>query len=135
MEEPTRAEMQVLQRLARGMTQQAIANDLGKTIGTIKTQVSSLIKRLGADSATGAVGYAYRNGILPSAASDAVLEQNIQLKRTVQGMRRKTSELEAKLAQQAKEIADLHARVGELLKINQQLGHKANWLDSTQGQL
>ena len=41
------AEVEVVARLARGLTNREIAAELGKSIGTVKNQLSSVYRKLG----------------------------------------------------------------------------------------
>ena len=50
MSELTRRELEVLQHLAGGASNQDIAVRLGVTVGTVKTHVKGLLRKLGAVS-------------------------------------------------------------------------------------
>lgn len=58
----TERELEVLQQLARGATNKAIANALGVGEATVKTHVSSLLAKLGLKSRTQAALHALREG-------------------------------------------------------------------------
>lgn len=56
-------ELQVLQLLARGMTNQAIANELHLSWGTVRNYVSTILDKLGVDDRTQAALLAQRYGL------------------------------------------------------------------------
>ena len=60
----TRREVTLLKLLARGMSNKAIARDLGISDGTVKTHARSIFSKLGANNRTQAVAVAGRRGIL-----------------------------------------------------------------------
>lgn len=66
LEKPTltRPELEVLTRLARGMTRPDIARDLFRSVNTVKTHQRSLYRKLGASSAAEAVALATESGYL-----------------------------------------------------------------------
>jgi len=59
----TARESQVLQRLARGDSNKAIARDFDLGVGTVKTHVRAIMLKLGAQSRTEAVHKGYRLGL------------------------------------------------------------------------
>lgn len=59
---------EVLKMLAKGFSNKAIAKHFGLSEHTIRNQVASILKHLGADTRTQAVLVAQRNGILPATA-------------------------------------------------------------------
>jgi len=61
---PTKREQEVLQRLARGMSNKEIAADLGVTERTVKFHVASLFTKLGAGNRTEAVTRAVQAGLV-----------------------------------------------------------------------
>ena len=63
-EELTTRELEVLQLLAAGMTNRAIAVELGISEHTVKFHVNAILGKLGAQSRTEAVVHALRNGLL-----------------------------------------------------------------------
>ena len=64
-ERVTKREQAVLSLLMRGLTDKAIATRLGNAVGTIKSHVKQLRKKLGANSRTEAILIAQRRGLLP----------------------------------------------------------------------
>jgi DNA-binding NarL/FixJ family response regulator len=58
-------ERSVLEQLMLGLSNKAIARRLNVCVGTVKTHVKSILKKLGADSRTAAVVAAQRRGLLP----------------------------------------------------------------------
>ncbi len=56
----TAVELQVLRAMAQGLSNQAIADDQQRTINTVRTHVSSILKKLGAASRGEAVAMARR---------------------------------------------------------------------------
>jgi DNA-binding NarL/FixJ family response regulator len=57
-------ELQVLQLLAEGMTNQQIGEELGLSARTVKTHVQNLLAKLDAPDRTGAVARAFRLGLI-----------------------------------------------------------------------
>ena len=64
MSDLTPHQVRLLQLLADGHTQTAIARQLDKSPHTVKGQMQTLFEALGVHSATHAVALAYRRGIL-----------------------------------------------------------------------
>ncbi len=60
----TAAELQVLRAMAQGLSNQAIADDQQRTINTVRTHVSSILKKLGAASRGEAVAMARRRELV-----------------------------------------------------------------------
>jgi DNA-binding NarL/FixJ family response regulator len=60
----TPRELEILDLLGRGASDKQIARRLSIASGTVKTHVSSIILKLGAANRAGAVGEAYRRGLL-----------------------------------------------------------------------
>lgn len=60
----TARELEVLQRLAAGLTNRAIAQELGISEHTVKFHVNAILGKLGAQSRTEAVVQALRDGLL-----------------------------------------------------------------------
>jgi two-component system, NarL family, response regulator DevR len=56
-------EVEVLQRLAGGLSNRAIATDLWLSDQTIKFHVRNIYRKLGVSNRTEAAGYAFRNGL------------------------------------------------------------------------
>ena len=61
----TAREKAVLEQLMLGLSNKAIARRLNVCVGTVKTHVKSILKKLDADSRTAAVVTAQRRGLLP----------------------------------------------------------------------
>ena len=57
-------EMEVLNLLARGHSNQLIADDLFLAVRTVDRHVSNILTKLGVNSRTAAVSYAYRHGLV-----------------------------------------------------------------------
>jgi DNA-binding NarL/FixJ family response regulator len=64
--ELTPRERTVLERLARGQSNKAIAAELGLTEGTVKGYVSTILSKLGLEDRTQAALFAVRHGLVPS---------------------------------------------------------------------
>ncbi len=64
VEELTAREVEVLQLLAAGLTNRAIALELGISEHTVKFHVNAILGKLGAQSRTEAVARAFRDGLL-----------------------------------------------------------------------
>ncbi|MNW62952.1 Transcriptional regulatory protein LiaR [compost metagenome] len=62
-DELTDREMDVLRLLAKGKSNQDIADDLIIGIKTVKFHVTNLLAKLGVDDRTQAAIYAYKNGL------------------------------------------------------------------------
>jgi NarL family two-component system response regulator LiaR len=62
-EELTEREMEVLCAIARGLSNQEIANDLFIGIKTVKSHVTNLLSKLGVEDRTQAAIYAFKNGL------------------------------------------------------------------------
>ena len=60
----TPREIQILRRIADGRNNREIAEELGITLGTIKNQVASAFRKLGARDRTQAVVLAIRAGVI-----------------------------------------------------------------------
>jgi DNA-binding NarL/FixJ family response regulator len=60
----TARELEVLARIARGLSNKEIARELGTAAGTVKIQVQSILEKLGAEDRTQAVTISLRRGIL-----------------------------------------------------------------------
>jgi two-component system nitrate/nitrite response regulator NarL len=60
----TKREREILQRVERGASNQAIATDLTVSLSTVRTHVQSILKKLGAHSKLEAVSIARRKGVL-----------------------------------------------------------------------
>jgi LuxR family maltose regulon positive regulatory protein len=60
----TRAELEVLRCLSRGLTGQGAADALGKALGTVRKQLFSTCEKLGAGNRTQAVAVAIRAGLI-----------------------------------------------------------------------
>ena len=60
----TARERSVLEQLMLGLSNKAIAHRLNVCVGTVKTHIKSIMKKLGADSRTAAVVMAQRRGLL-----------------------------------------------------------------------
>lgn len=61
----TERETEVLQLIARGLSNQDIANDLTITLKTVKTHVSNILHKLGLESRVQAALYALRHNLIP----------------------------------------------------------------------
>jgi DNA-binding NarL/FixJ family response regulator len=61
----TEREIEVLQLVARGLSNQEIADDLSISLKTVKSHVSSILSKLGLSSRVHAALYALRRGIIP----------------------------------------------------------------------
>lgn len=62
MNPPTRRQLQILRRVAKGDTLRQIALDLGISHGTVKNQMVNIRRRIGAKSSENAVAIALRRG-------------------------------------------------------------------------
>lgn len=62
--ELTARELQVLRRIARGLSNKEIAGELELTEGTVKVHVNHILQKLGVDDRTGAVTLAIRRGMI-----------------------------------------------------------------------
>ena len=62
--ELTEREQEVLELVARGMTNKDIARRIGRTSGTVKVHIESILKKLGARDRTQAVTLALQRGII-----------------------------------------------------------------------
>jgi two-component system NarL family response regulator len=62
--ELTSREIEVLERIASGMSNKRIAGALGISEGTVKTHVNNILGKLGADDRTHAVTLALRRGVI-----------------------------------------------------------------------
>jgi DNA-binding NarL/FixJ family response regulator len=60
----TPREVDVLRLVAQGLGNKQIADLLGTAVGTVKTQVQSILSKLGAEDRTHAVTLAFRRGII-----------------------------------------------------------------------
>jgi LuxR family maltose regulon positive regulatory protein len=65
VEQLTGRELEVLQMLAAGRSNQAIASELVVTLGTVKKHVSHVLGKLGATNRTEAVTRARDLGLIP----------------------------------------------------------------------
>ena len=65
IEELTSRELEVLEMLAAGRSNQAIASQLVVTLNTVKKHVSHLLGKLGAANRTEAVARARQLGLIP----------------------------------------------------------------------
>ena len=70
----SRREYQVLQLIADGLENQAIAKILFVSVETVRTHVKSILRKLGARDRTHAVAVAFRTGVLTT--SPAANEEN-----------------------------------------------------------
>jgi len=61
---PTQREMEILQLLARGASNETIAESLGVSVLTVRKHVQNLLGKLGAHSKLEAVSVAVRNGLV-----------------------------------------------------------------------
>lgn len=71
LDDLTAREFEVLQRMAEGESNRAIAKRLGIGEGTVKTHVNNILGKIGADSRTEAVVRAFRLGLARIAAPTA----------------------------------------------------------------
>jgi DNA-binding NarL/FixJ family response regulator len=62
--ELTSREIEILEGIARGLSNKRIADALGITEGTVKTHVNNILGKLGADDRTHAVTLALRRGVI-----------------------------------------------------------------------
>lgn len=62
----TQSELEVLACLVAGLQQKEIADRLGKTVHTVRSQLKSIYRRLRVHNAAGAVAKAVGEGLLPS---------------------------------------------------------------------
>ncbi|MCD9026793.1 response regulator transcription factor [Luteimonas sp. BDR2-5] len=69
-ETPTNRELQVLDRVAAGLTNKRIANELGIAPDTVKAHIKSLLAKLNASDRTHAVTIALRRGFMQLSAAD-----------------------------------------------------------------
>ncbi|HEY7199072.1 MAG TPA: response regulator transcription factor, partial [Candidatus Dormibacteraeota bacterium] len=67
----TEREGEVLRLLARGLANKEIGRDLGISEDTVKTHVSRILAKLGAQSRTQAVLHAMRAGLVEAGGTDA----------------------------------------------------------------
>lgn len=58
----TARQVEVVRLMADGMEKKAIARRLGITTNTVKLHVAEIYRRLGVETATGAVGRCFREG-------------------------------------------------------------------------
>jgi DNA-binding NarL/FixJ family response regulator len=65
----TPREVDILRQMMGGLSNKAIASKLDVAVGTVKTHVKSIIRKLAAESRTHAVAVAQRRGILPDERS------------------------------------------------------------------
>jgi DNA-binding NarL/FixJ family response regulator len=65
----TKRELQLLNHLARGQSNKAIAEELHLSVNTIRNYMQSVLMKLGAHSKLEAVAIATKNGLLDHAAS------------------------------------------------------------------
>jgi DNA-binding NarL/FixJ family response regulator len=61
---PTDRELLVLQKIAKGMSNKEIGNELGITEGTVKAHVTNILSKLHAADRTQAVTTAIKRGII-----------------------------------------------------------------------
>src|SRR5207237_6080950 len=66
----SRREYQVLQLIADGLENQAIAKILFVSVETVRTHVKSILRKLAARDRTHAVAVAFRSGVLVPVAGD-----------------------------------------------------------------
>jgi two-component system, NarL family, response regulator LiaR len=66
----TDRELLILQALARGLSNDAIAKELWIACPTVKFHVRNVYRKLGVSNRTEAARYAYRHGLVPDAAED-----------------------------------------------------------------
>jgi DNA-binding NarL/FixJ family response regulator len=66
----TPSELEVLVRMATGMSNRAIAADLGIEYTTVRGHVQSVLDKLGARSRVDAIARAYRRGLVPKTDSE-----------------------------------------------------------------
>lgn len=64
----TERELSILQALARGLSNEAIAKELWITRQTVKFHVRNIYRKLGVSNRTAAVGYAFQNGLVAPVA-------------------------------------------------------------------
>jgi DNA-binding NarL/FixJ family response regulator len=69
----SRREYQVLQLVAEGMENSAVADVLYLSVETVRTHIKSILRKLSARDRTHAVAIAFRKGILVVGAEDAVV--------------------------------------------------------------
>jgi DNA-binding CsgD family transcriptional regulator/DNA-binding transcriptional regulator YiaG len=106
-EELTDIELEILAKLARGHTIEAIADTRGRSRSTVKTQARELYRKLSAASAAHAVGEGYRRGLLrPDAEAEEVTAKIVDA-RTSLATRSAwiVMQLKSGLAQRAREEA------------------------------
>jgi DNA-binding NarL/FixJ family response regulator len=60
----TPVELQVLHSMSQGLGNQAIADDQKRTVNTVRTHVSSILRKLGCTSRGEAVAAARRQGLV-----------------------------------------------------------------------
>jgi DNA-binding NarL/FixJ family response regulator len=66
----TKREVSILQALARGLSNEAIAKELWITRQTVKFHVRNVYRKLGVSNRTEAARYAYQHGLVPNAVED-----------------------------------------------------------------
>lgn len=79
----TNREHRVLDELAKGQTMQQIANNLTVSVNTVKSQLTSLYRKLGADNRDHALDYARQTGLLPSDPAPPTPPTNAHLARDI----------------------------------------------------
>jgi DNA-binding NarL/FixJ family response regulator len=71
VERMTPRELEVLARMAAGLSNRAIAADLGIEYTTVRSHVQAVLEKLGARSRIGAVARAYRSGLVRNAEDES----------------------------------------------------------------
>ncbi len=69
----TERELSILETLARGLSNEAIAKELWITRETVKFHVRNIYRKLNVSNRTEAARYAYQHGLVPSLADDLAL--------------------------------------------------------------
>ena len=128
-------EQQTLELLAQGHTTRSAAKEAHCAEETMKGRVSRLLLVLHVSSRTAAVSEGYLRGLLPSPADEKLTEQSRQLRATVQGLRKKTSVLEAQLEAAKQETLAALAEASRLRAQNRNLGSMVPWPETGQGRL
>lgn len=126
--ELTEIEMQTLKLMAEGLHDRVIAEQQNVSYEAIKSRTAHIRRKLDVRTRSGVVNAAYRLGLLAAPSDEKLLEQNFQLRRTNNGLRSMVNTLEGRLAK-------AEAEIERLKQVNQELGSKSSWLDSSQGKL